>query len=208
MKHGIVRATTMLLLSALLLHAAGCATTLVQPYDEKLLTDTEALFKRTSAMIDDGIAKSPRTDEERATLRGATGATSLARHPAHAAKFESRYNKLATDADALILRALAHGDGASPRGDALQAKIEKLVVDRLPSACPEADAEFAAMSSSLTVRNYVDLKCILVKWREQHSDPALTDSTGILKRSNWELRRSTLFAAVLVIQRAEMSKKP
>ena len=40
------------------LFVGGCAVTLVQPYDEKLLTDTEAVFKKASTMIDDGIANS------------------------------------------------------------------------------------------------------------------------------------------------------
>jgi hypothetical protein len=188
---------------------AGCTTTLVQPYDDKLFTDTEALFKKASAMIDDGFASSPRTDDERNALKAMAGKTGkpLAEHPGHVSKFEPRYNELATDSDALILRALSSSFEVGPVGNRLQAKIDRLIEESIPSACPDQDAEFQGLTASLTVRNYIDLKCLLTRWKAQHNDSALTESTGILKRTNWELRKSTLFNAILVIQRAEAAKK-
>ena len=178
---------------------AGCPVSLVQPYDEKLLNDTEALFKKASAMIDDGIASSPRTDDERA------GISKPPVHPAHESKFEGRYNSLATDADALILRAISKSKDVDPIGEKLQQKINDLIEGALPIQCEELEGELAA-AKSLTVKNYVDLRCLLVRWKAQHSDSGLTRDTGILKRTNWELRKAAIFSAVLAINRAEMSK--
>ncbi len=199
------------LYSLALLIVSGCAVTVVQPYDEKLLTETEAIFKKASAMIDDGVMKSPSTDEERKGLKALSLDTKapkpLADNPAHASKFEARYNELATDSDALILRALSTSQEVGPLGNKLQKGIERLIEKNLPSACADLEAQFDAMTASLTVKNYVDLKCIIVRWKIQHNDPELTGGTGILKKVNWELRKSTIFGAAVAIEQAETSKK-
>lgn len=179
----------------------GCATTLVQPYDQKLVDDTEAIFKDAAAMIDDGVQVSPMTDEARKAIRNPSG------NPAHLSKFEDRYQKLATSTDLLILRALAQSRGVDAIGQRLQDKVSDLVDQQLPSQCEELEREFGAPGASLTVRNYVDLKCIFVRWHDQHADMVVTEGTQILKKGNWELRKSTVFNAVLAIQRAESSKK-
>lgn len=179
----------------------GCAVTLVQPYDEKLLTDTEAIFKKASSMIDDGISNSPKTDEDRSVI------SKPERHLAHASKFEGRYSELSTDADALILRALSKADDVDRIGQKLQVQIIKLVDESLPSQCDDVEKDLGVITTSLTVKNYIDLKCLIVRWKAQHSDPDLTKRTGILKRVNWELRKSTIFSAILAIQKAETSKK-
>jgi hypothetical protein len=181
---------------------AGCTITLVAPYDEKLVTDTEALFKKASTMIDDGIAKSPRTDAERAAI------TTPEAHPAHMSQFDGRYNSLGTDADALILRAVARSRDVGPVGEKLQSKINALIEEALPSQCEDIESELGVSAPSLTVKNFLDLKCLLVRWKAQHADPKLTQDTRILKRSNWELRKSAIFSAALAIERAETSKKP
>lgn len=179
----------------------GCAVTLVQPYDEKLLADTEAIFKKASSMIDDGIANSPRTDDERAAIPEPES------HSAHVSKFESRYAALSTDADALILRALSQSEEVDRIGQELQGQISDLVEKSLPSQCDDIEKELGMATTSLTVKNYIDLKCLVVGWKAQHSDPKLTQDTGILKRTNWELRKSHIFSAILAIQKAESSKK-
>lgn len=180
---------------------SGCAVTLLQPYDEKLLTDTESVFKKASAMIDDGIANSPKTDDERSAIQA------TADHPAHASKFEARYAALGTDADALILRALSKSQDVDDAGEKLQKKINELVESSLPSQCDDIEGELGVSTSSLTVKNYIDLKCVFVRWKAQHSDAKLTRNTGILKKTNWELRKSAIFSVTLAIQRAETSKK-
>lgn len=179
----------------------GCGAMLVQPHDEVLLDHTESLFKKASTMINDGVGKSPRTDAERARFKDKP-----AEHPAHLSQFEARYDELGSDADALILRALARSQKVSPAAQVLERKIEDLIEKNIPSSCPELDAEFDQMSAGLTVRNYIDLRCLLTRWKAQHGDDRVTDATGIMKRINWELRRSTLFAAVLAIQKAELAK--
>jgi len=192
-----------------LLAASGCATRLVQPYDEQLAADTQALFKSGSAMINDGPAKSPRTDADRALIktRHAQLNKPLSEHSAHFAQFEARYDQLATDVDALILMALSNSQQVGSVGVKLQGKIEALIDQSIPSACPELDAEFDTLSRDLTVRSYVDLKCILVQWKDQHARDDVTAGTGILKRANWEGRRLTLFRAILAISSAEAAKK-
>lgn len=183
------------------LFVGGCAVTLVQPYDEKLLTDTEAIFKKASSMIDEGIANSPKTDSERSAIQKPES------HSAHASKFEGRYAALSTDADALILRALSRAEEVDRIGNKLQGQISELVENSLPSQCDDIEKELGLDTNSLTVKNYIDLKCLIVRWKAQHSDSVLTKGTNILKRTNWELRKSTMFSATLSIQKAETSKK-
>ncbi len=187
---------------------SSCKSILVQPYDEKLITDTETLFKKASEMIDDGIANSPVTDETRkAILRPSD-------HPGHFSKFKSRYESLDTDANALILRAMSKSENIDKVGESLQEKVNELIDKSLPSQCSSLESDLGINSNSLTVKNYIDLKCIIVNWKAQHSNTDayqdsnnITDGTQILKRANWELRKSTIFTATLAIQRAEMSKK-
>lgn len=205
------RISVVTLLSCFLFLTTGCAVTLVQPYDEKLLADTEALFKKASTVIDDGIAKSPKTENERNHLKAAASTpnsvTPLASNPAHFTQFESRYNDLTVDVDALILRSLSKAAEVGPLGQKLQKRIEDLINQAIPSACDDLQSEFGAMTSSLTVMNYVDLKCLLIRWKAQHGDVTVTNGTGILKKVNWELRKSAVFAATLAIEQAETSKK-
>lgn len=183
------------------LFVGGCAVTLVQPYDEKLLNDTEAIFKRASSIIDDGVSNSPKTDDQRAAIQKPES------HSAHISQFQGRYAALSTDADALILRALSKAEEVDRIGQKLQGQINALVENSLPSQCDDIEKELGLASTSLAVKNYIDLKCLIVRWKAQHSDPTLTQGTGILKRTNWELRKSAIFSATLAIQKAEASKK-
>jgi len=179
----------------------GCSVTLVQPYDEKLFNDTEAVYKKAAAMIGEGESTSPVTDEQRRAI------SDPARHPAHFSRFASKYDALLIDADALLMRAMAGSSKLDATGERINTKIEKLINEELPSNCAELEQEFAA-AASLTVKNYVDVKCLLVRWRAQHADPKLTEDKLILKRANWEGRRLNFFNAVLAIQKAEGFKKP
>jgi len=180
---------------------AGCATTLVQPYDQKLGDDTEEIFKHAVAMIDEGVQVSPITDNARKAIKNPLD------DPAHLSRFEERYRKLATRIDLLILRAMAHSQGVDAIGQQLQDKVSDLIDRQLPSQCVELEREFDAPGTSLTVMNYIDLKCIFVRWHGQHADTELTEGTRILKKSNWQHRKGTVFNAVLAIHRAESSKK-
>ena len=178
----------------------GCTVTLVQPYDEKLFNDTEELYKKAAAMIGEGESTSPVTDDQRRAI------ADPAKHPAHFSKFAPKYDALLIDADALLMRSMAGSSKLDATGIRINTKIEKLISEGLPSYCAELEQEFAA-ATSLTVKNYVDVKCLLVRWRAQHADPELTQDKLILKRANWEGRRLLFFNAVLSIQKAEGFKK-
>lgn len=182
----------------LALSVTGCAATLVQPYDEKLFNDTGAFFKKAAAVVDEGKKLSPKTDEDRAEIE------MPATHAAHFSVFEGKYDGLIIDVEALILRAMSKSEAVNSAGQAMQGKITALIDAALPSNCLALQAEFSAVS--LTVGNYVDLKCLIVRWRDQHQDARLTRDTRILKRANWEARKSVLFQMILAIQKAEAFK--
>ncbi|MEW7977652.1 MAG: hypothetical protein AB2814_09520 [Candidatus Sedimenticola endophacoides] len=79
----------------------GCAMQLVQPYDAKLVSGAEAFYKKAATMVQEGRAASPGSDAERAAIADPSA------HPAHFSRFESRYDKLVIESEALILRAAA-----------------------------------------------------------------------------------------------------
>lgn len=183
----------------LLLFVTACTTRLVQPYNEKLLNDTEAFYKKAATMIEEGKAVSPKTDEERAAINKPS------EHPAHISAFDPKYDVLIVDSEALILRAMSGSQEIGTTGKAIQNKINELIEASLPSQCPELQAELGKVS--LTVGNFVDLKCLILKWRADHGDGKLTKGTGILKKANWEGRKVVLFDTILAIQMAEGFKK-
>jgi hypothetical protein len=182
-----------------LLFVTACTLTLVQPYDEKLFNDTEAFYKKAATMIEEGKSVSPSTDDQRAAI------AKPAEHPAHISAFEPKYDALIVDSEALILRATAESQKIDAAGQAIQAKIDDLIEASLPSKCPEVQAEIGKVS--LTAKNFVDLKCFILKWRAEHGDKELTKGTSILKKANWEGRKVVLFDTIMAIQKAEAFKK-
>ena len=185
---------TALMLSSLLI-ISGCKVTLVQPYDAKLLADTEAFYKKAAGVIEEGRSVSPKTDQERRNIANPS------KHKAGFAQFESKYNDLLVDSEALILRAMAGSNAIDATGQAIQAKLDDIIETNIPSVCQGLAAEFG--QTSLTAKNYIDLKCIIIKWKEQHADPRLTQDTMILKKANWEGRKTLIFNVILAIQKAE-----
>lgn len=184
---------------AALLFLGGCSPALVTPYDEKLLTSTEEFYKKAAEIIEEGRAASPKFDEDRQKI------AEPEKHDAHFTKFESKYNQLVIDSEVLILRAMASSDEIDLAGQKLQSKLNELIETTIPSKCEELKNAFG--ETSLTATNYIDLKCIIMKWKEQHSDPELTQGKLILKKANWEGRKQTIFNAILAIQKAEGFKK-
>jgi hypothetical protein len=177
----------------------GCTTRLVQPYNEKLLNDTEAFYKKAATMIEEGRAASPKTDEQRDAI------SIPARHPANVSAFEPKYNALVVDSETLILGAMTGDKQISSAGKAIQGKINELIEETVPTQCPELRAEVG--KAGLTAANFVDLKCLILKWRAEHGNETLTRGTGILKKANWEGRKVVLFNTILAIQTAESFKK-
>jgi hypothetical protein len=184
---------------ALLMFVSACSIKLVQPYNEKLLDDTQAFYKKAAAMIEEGMAVSPKTDEERAMI------VKPAEHPANVSSFLPEYDALIVDSEALILRAMTGSQQIDATAQNIQGKLDELIEAYLPSRCPELKAEFGKIS--LTAMNFVDLKCLILKWREDHGNQQLTRGTGILKQANWEGRKAVLFNTLLAIQKAEGFKK-
>lgn len=179
---------------------SGCSVMLVQPYDDKLVTDTEELYKKAASLIEDGRVASPRTDQEREAISDPEN------HPGHFSVFETEYNRLIVDSEALILRAMAGSAQINKAGQQVQEKINKLIDEGSESQCKELADEFGKVS--LTVQNYVDLKCIILQWKERHNDDSFTQNKKILKKANWEARKRIIFNGILAIQKAEAFKKP
>jgi hypothetical protein len=187
--------------AALTLFFSSCRVVFVQEYDEKLVVDTELIFKKASIVVDKGISKSPKTDDERAKINPSD------KSDAHFSKFSDDYNELIRDSDALILRSLAKSGEINDFSAGLQEKFEIFIEGLIPSACVDLDEELKKSTKSLTVKNYIDLKCYFTKWKNQHSDTSLTNNTLILKKANWEARKSGVFNIILAIQKAEAFKK-
>ena len=192
MKQKLVIAICFVFLAILM---SGCPATLIQPYDEKLVTDTEALYKKAASVIEEGRVVSPKTDEEREEI------SDPEKNPGHFSAFETKYNGLMIDSEALILRAMASSDQIDRASQEIQERIDKLIDESFASQCSELASEFGQVS--LTVQNYIDLKCIILKWKERHDDDSFTQNKKILKKANWESRKRIIFNAILAIQKAE-----
>ncbi|ENO7812560.1 hypothetical protein ACB524_004401 [Salmonella enterica] len=187
----------------LTLYLTGCTTTLTSPYSDKLAVDTEQFYKNSATVLEEGRTASPKTDFERAKIT----------HPENNAgsysKFESQYNRLIIDSKSLILLALANDEKIGLAGQRLQSKLNDIVSESLPAKkCDEIKNDIDANSTTLLVGNYIDLKCILTGWKEQHADPQFTQNTLILKKSNWEARKKQLFNIVLILQKSAHTKEP
>jgi len=183
----------------------GCPVHLVQPYDADLYSNTENFYKKASSVIAKGMSVSPKTNKEIVSISSAAAE----QHPGNYKKFKDDYDALLVDSNALILRSLANSNQIGKIGQDLQAKIEAVIEKSLPNECDSLQDSFANVS--LTTRNYIDLKCIIGKWADEHQGKGpkgdLTYGKHILKESNWEGRNKTLFNGILAIQKAESSKK-
>jgi hypothetical protein len=178
---------------------SGCTTTLVQPYDDKLFDDTEAVYRKISAVVLEGLLVSPLRDDERQRI------ASPEKHPGHYLKFEDKYEDLIIETDLLIIRAAANYQAVDAAGVAAQERLGGLIEEKIKTQCPEMQDKFKSVG--LTAGNYLDLQCVILSWRTQHRNPEVTQGTGILKRANWEARSNGVFDIVLAIQKSESFKK-
>lgn len=185
----------LLAIGVLSLALMGCAIKVVSPYDEKLFNDTEAFFKKANALIEEGKTVSPLRDEDRSKI------DTPVNHPGHISAFAPKYDALMLDTDALILRAIVNSQKIDSFGGELHTKINDVIDKSIPSACPGLLTELDAVD--LTAKNFVDLKCTVLRWKEQHADDGLTKGKQILKKANWEGRKIALFNTILAIQKAE-----
>lgn len=180
----------------------GCTVTLVQPYDAELYKNTEAFYKKAATMILKGENSSP-TAQQLANITPKAASD----NPGHFSKFKTDYDELLVDSNALILRSLANSGKVDDIGKQAQAKIEDLIRGNISTACETAQQDFPSVD--LTTRNYIDLKCLVTKWKNEHQGVGGTDASDgkqILKKANWEGRERTLFDSILAIQSAEAFK--
>lgn len=176
----------------------GCKTlTLVQAYDKDLYANTENFYKDASIVIAKGMSDSPlKSNEIEAIVQGKEKD-----HPGHYSNFKLEYERLVVESNSLILRSLANSSKIGKLGNDIQTKVENAIVKQIKTECDTSQEQFKNVS--LTTRNYIDLKCMIVKWQRVHKD----QPKGILKSALWEGRNLTLFNAILAIQKAEVSKK-
>lgn len=189
----------------LCISVASCTVKLVQPYDADLYANTESFYKKVSAMIAKGANVSPKLPND---IR-AIPEDSKEQHPGHYNQFKEDYDALLVDCNSLILRSLSNSGKIDKIGRDLQAKIESTITNSCPSSCDTLQSTFSDVS--LTTRNYIDLKCLIGRWSEEHQGNGengdITYGKQILKKSNWEGRSQALFNCILAIQTAEASKK-
>lgn len=181
-----------LLVFCYLLVAACAPAIYVQPYDEKLVTGTEAFYKKAALMIEEGRTVSPVQRPDIADVNGPAGYT----------EFEGRYSALLIDTNVLLLRAMAGSAAIDTTGQQLQAKIEGLINEVIPSVCAGSSAMFGENIGSLTVQNLADLKCLVSNWAKQHRDAP----SQILTRGDWSRRHISLMEMIMALQKAEIAK--
>ncbi|MBV2130817.1 hypothetical protein [Arsukibacterium indicum] len=181
------------LLLACLVSLLGCAAaTLVQPYDEKLLTGSEQFYRKAATIIEHSKMQSP---TERPTTEDPS-------HPGHSANMENLYAELLIDTNILLLRALANSEQVDTSGQLLQSKITRYIDNALPSNCDNSADDIRAEFSSLTVKNFVDLKCLVVNWQAQHQ----AAPGKVLTQADWSRRHVSLVRFIVAIQQAEVAK--
>lgn len=187
----------------LILYLTGCTTTLTSPYSDKLAVDTEQFYKNAALVLEDGRVASPMTDRERSEIKNPEN------HTGNYSKFEQQYNRLIIDSESLILLAVVNDDKIDVAGQYIQSELNNIVSETVPAKkCEEIKNTINIKDATLAVNNYIDLKCLVVGWKEQHADPRFTQNTLILKKSNWEARKKQLFNTVLMLQKSTHEKAP
>lgn len=177
-----------------LISLAGCtAATLVQPYDERLLAGSEQFYRKAATIIEHSRAHSP---VDRPT-------TEDVNHPGHLANMDNLYAELLIDANILLLRALTYSDQVDDTGRRLQEKITGYIDSAVPSNCDNSAEDVRAEFSSLTMKNYVDLKCLVVTWQAQHE----AAPGKVLTQADWSRRHLSLIRYIVAVQQAEAAKR-
>ena len=182
------------LLACLLLSLSACqTTTLVQPYDDVLVSETQDFYKQAATLLEKGREKSPQSRPMQED----------ADNPGHVSHYQAGYNQLTIEANGLIIRAMVNAANVGKLGKKAQQVISQVIEERIPSVCDGDSAQLGEDFTSLTVQNFVDLKCVVSNWQNQHSNaPAKT-----LTSADWNRRHGALLAIVIAIQQAESAKQ-
>jgi hypothetical protein len=172
----------------------SCTVTFVQPYDEKLVDATEAFYKETSLAIEEAKEKSP-------VSRVNIDPGKASDNSGHLSKHTMFYSKAKVNANALIIRAMVNSGKVDKIGLTIQSEIDEVISKALPSNCKNDHASISGQIT-LTLQNYLDLKCLVTHWEVQHKNAP----NEILKKVNWEGRQVSLMGMIVSIQRAETFK--
>lgn len=178
-----------------LLVSSCTSVVFVQPYDQALVSGTEAFYKKAGKMIQQAEAVSPDHRAKGTAVNPAATYDHL----------KPQYDDLVIDANALIIRAAANANRVDALGQKLQGKLEQLVEKAVPPTknCIELKDALAGTPMTLTVSNFVDLKCLVAGWdRQQREAPG-----QILTKTEWSNRNISLMEAIMAIETAETFKK-
>lgn len=179
----------------LILFVQSCTVTFVQPYDEKLVDATESFYKDTSLAIESAREKSP-------VNRDNVDPSKPEENSGHLSQYASFYSKAKVNANALIIRAMVNSGKVDKIAANTHIEIEEVISKSLPSNCKNDRAAISGQIT-LTLQNYLDLKCLVTHWEVQHKSAP----HEILKKVNWESRQVSLMGMVVSIQKAESFKK-
>jgi hypothetical protein len=161
-------------------------------FDQALFNQTEKFYQDASVLISKAKSASPKLRESIKSY------DKINEHPAHVSQLERTYESLIIGSDVLLLRAISNGVVIDDW--AKITKVNELIDVSLPSMCKST---LESHKLSLSAKNYIDLKCLILNWREQHKNAP----DSILKKVNWESRQAILFQMLIIIQKYELSKK-
>lgn len=172
----------------------SCTVTFVQPYDEKLVDATESFYKDTSLAIEEAREKSPLN-------RNNIDPNKPEENSGHLSKHAMFYSKAKVNANALIIRAMVNSGKVDKIAVNTHVEIEEVISKSLPSNCANDRATISGQIT-LTLQNYLDLKCLVTHWEVQHKNAP----NEVLKKVNWESRQVSLMGMIVSIQKAESFK--
>ncbi|WP_420549466.1 hypothetical protein [Curvivirga sp.] len=168
----LTQALVIVLFSLLL---SGCFTvTWVSPYDQKLVDGLEEFHKDAATFV----VKMENDGSKKDSFQ----------------EFKPEYDKLMVKLDTLLVRATANSSHIDDHG----MDIQELINEALADATGGDPNQFKDVS--LSAAQIIDLRNLIVKWREDHK---LQDrSTGV-----WKVRRAALGRAIVAVMTFELSKK-
>lgn len=182
------------ILVCLALLVQSCTVTFVQPYDEKLVTATEEFYKETALGLEKARENSPKS-------RDIPNGSDASDNPGHLSKHTNFYSNAKIAANSLIIRAMINTEKVDKVADNVHKQIETLISQSLPSNCDSEKSQITG-TVTLTLQNYLDLKCLVTHWEIQHTKAP----NQVLKKSNWESRQISLMGMIVSIQKAESFK--
>ncbi|HKM95475.1 MAG TPA: hypothetical protein VJY99_02005, partial [Buttiauxella sp.] len=157
-------------------------------------------LRPTVAVINEGRAVSPTTNVMRKKI------TNPKVNNAYYSKFEKKYTKLITDSEVIILHAMSNDDVVDMTDTENQSMLGELAdINLTLPRCVAIRKEMG--KAGFSESNYINLKCLLVSWRDEHANPRYTENTLILKKANWDGRKKQLFNVILAIRKSSTTEE-